>query len=304
MAKKKPRRIIILWLFRILSFFIFLLPLRIGLVLGKYLGRCSYFVFKKEVRLALANLDLAFGDSKSLREKNVIVKELFENLGKNFIEIVNLIKFNKVNIDSYISCKGLDVIDNALKTGKGGIVISAHFGNWELMAHYFAIKGYRVNVIARHMREEVFEDFLKKIRKRHLVNVIYRDASAKEAVGLLRNNEFVGIMVDQDIDAVSGVFVDFFGKKAYTPDGPAVLNSLTGAPLIPCFIVRRDFGHEIFVEGPIELVDTLDRSRDIVENTQRYTKVVESYIRRFPSLWVWFHRRWKTQSRYTVEVAD
>ncbi len=295
MAKRKPRRVVIFALFRILSFFIFILPLNLGIRIGQGLGRLAFYSLKKAQRLALNNLDIAFGDSKSTEEKRVLARQVFENLGRSFVEVVSLVKFNKGNIDRYIKCRGLEIIVRLIKEGKGGIVLSAHFGNWELMAHYFAIKGYRVNVIARRVRMEPFERFLTKVRQRHGVNILYRDASASDVIALLKKNEFVGVMSDQDMDRVSGVFVDFFGRKAYTPNGPAILNFLTKAPIIPCVMVRREFGHEILIERPIELSATGDRDRDILENTQRCTEAIESYIRRFPSQWVWFHNRWKTQ---------
>ncbi|MBU1147879.1 MAG: lysophospholipid acyltransferase family protein [Candidatus Omnitrophica bacterium] len=293
MAKRKPRRIVAYALFRVVSFFIYLLPLRLGLKLGQCIGRIAFLFLKKQRRIALDNLEFSLDDSRI--DKPLIARQVFENLGKNFVEVISLSKFNKVNIDGYIECKGFESIERLLKQGKGGIVLSAHFGNWELMAHYFALKGYKVNVIARRVRNEYFERFLNKVRKRHGVNVLYRDASAKEVIAILRKNEFVGIMPDQDMDSVSGVFVDFFGRKAYTPNGPAVLNFLTGVPIIPCFMARKGFGHEILVGRPIELQKSGDKQKDILENTQRYTKVIEDHVRKFPSQWVWFHERWKTK---------
>ncbi|MFC1666751.1 lysophospholipid acyltransferase family protein [Candidatus Omnitrophota bacterium] len=295
MAKNKPKRAVIFVLFRILSFFIYLLPIRLALRIGQALGKIAFHSLKNPRKITLDNLDIAFGSSKSPQEKRIIAGKVFENLGKNFIEIVALSKFNKGNIDNYIECKGIEIIERFIQKGGGGIVLTAHFGNWEFLAHYFAIKGYSVNVIARRVRMEQFEKVLKRVRKRNKVNVLYRDASAKDVIALLKKNEFVGIMPDQDMDSISGVFVDFFGKPAYTPNGPAALNRLTKAPIIPCFIVRKSFGHEILIEEPIELRIGEDKEKDILENTQRYTKVIENYIKRFPSQWVWFHERWKTR---------
>lgn len=294
MAKYKPRRFVIALLFRVFSFFIWLLPIRIGLKGGGVLGRIAFYILKRERNTAKNNLDAAFGNSWSSEKKKNIAREVFENLGKNLVEVASLSKFNSKNIDTYIKSKGLDVIEDLIRRGKGGIVVSAHLGNWELLAHYFAIKGYSVNVIARRIRMEDFERFLDRIRKRHKVNILYRDASAKDVIALLKKNEFIGMMPDQDMDSVSGVFVDFFGRPSFTPNGPAVLNLLTGAPIIPCFIVRRKFGHEILIERPIEMTVTGDKDKDILENTGRYTQVIENYIRKFPSQWVWFHERWKT----------
>jgi len=295
MAKKKPRRVVIFLLFRCMAFLMYVLPLRLAVRIGAQLGRWTFYILRREQALALGNLERAFGNSSSFGERRIITKGVFENLGKNLAEVVSLSKFNQGNIDSYITCRGLEVMDRVIRKGKGGIMLSAHFGNWELLAHYFAIKGYLVNVIARRIRMEQFESFLSVLRKCHGVSVLYRDISVKEVIAVLKKNEFLGIMPDQDMDSVSGVFVDFFGRPAYTPTGPAVLNLLAGAPIVPCFIIRRDSGHEIVIEEPMELSATGDRSKDILENTRRYTKVIEGYIRKFPSQWVWFHDRWKTR---------
>lgn len=295
MAKKKPHRIVIYALFRVLSFFIFILPIKFGLRIGGGLGWICFYVLKKARKRALDNLDIAFASSKSIEEKGLIARGVFENLGKSFVEVISLAKFNKGNIDRYIACKGIETVEGLIRQGRSGIVLSGHFGNWELMAHYFAIKGYKVNVVARRVRMEQVERFLARVRKRHGVNILYRDSSAKEVLLVLKRNEFIGMMPDQDMRSVSGVFVDFFGQKAYTPNGPAVLNFLTKVPIIPCFMVRKGFGHEILIGKPIELDATGDREKDILENTQRYTKVIESYVRRFPAQWVWFHERWRTR---------
>ncbi|MFH1478956.1 MAG: lysophospholipid acyltransferase family protein [Candidatus Omnitrophota bacterium] len=295
MAKKRAKRLILFWLFSFLSIVIRILPLRFALFVGKFLGKISFYLLKKERDTALKNLDIAYGDSKSLEEKNALIRKVFENLGKNLIEIVSLPKFNASNIDKYISCRGIEVIEDFLNKGKGGIALSAHFGNWELMAHYFGIKGYSVNVVARRVRMEEFERFLVSIRKRNNVNVLYRDGSIKDILALLKKNQFIGIMPDQDMDSVSGVFVDFFGKKAFTPNGPAILHSLIKSPIIPCFMIRKGFGHEICIDRELRLASTDNKEKDILDNTAKYTKIIESYIRNNPEQWVWFHDRWKTR---------
>jgi len=295
MAKNKPRRAFIIILFKLISIFILAIPTGIGLIIGQALGSFCFYILKKEREKALENLDIAFGDSKSIPEKRAIARRVFENLGKNFIEAVSIQKFNKSNMDKYISCKNADIL-RQLAAREGAIILSAHFGNWELLAHYISMLGLPINVIARRVRMKEFEAFLSRIRKKNKVNVIYRDASAKEIIDLLRNKKFVGIMPDQDMDSVSGVFVDFFGKSAWTPSGAAVLNLLTGVPIVPCFLVRRASGHEFLIGSPVELVKTGDKKKDILENTRRYTKVIEDYIRRFPEHWVWFHDRWKTKA--------
>ncbi len=295
MAKNRPRRVAVIVIFRLTSILILALPARIGLVIGHAAGWLCFYILKKEREKALQNLDIAFGDSKSIMEKRAIARRAFENLGKSFIEVLSIPKLSRGSFKKYIYCKNIDTLKGFLRDGKAVIILSAHFGNWEFLAHYLSINGLPMNVVARRARMEGLEAFLTKIRKQNGVNILYRDASAKEIVDLLRNGKFAGIMPDQDMDSVSGVFVDFFGKNAWTPSGPAVLNLLTGAPIVPCFIVRRQFGHEVLIENPIETAKTGDKRKDILENTQRYTRAIEDCIRKYPEQWVWFHDRWKTR---------
>ncbi|MDD5436688.1 MAG: lysophospholipid acyltransferase family protein, partial [Candidatus Omnitrophica bacterium] len=95
--------------------------------------------------------------------------------------------------------------------------------------------------------------------------------------------------------SVDGVFVDFFGRQAYTPTGPVVLARASGAVLLPVFIIREGRRHTISIEEPVELVDTGNKEADLISNTQKWSNVVESYVRRYPDQWVWMHRRWKTK---------
>lgn len=288
------RRKLNFWCLYLLRFLIILAPIKTGQDFGRFLGRFCYYIFIKEKKVAYENLKKAFGSKLSFLERNKILKSLFENLGQNLIEVMNLSRIGR-HIDRIIQAFGMEKVDRALSQKKGAVIISAHFGNWELLAHYFAIKGYPTNVIARRMRQEDFESLLKRQRLAHRLNVIYRDEAFKEAIRALKENQILGIMPDQDIDSAEGTFVHFFGRPAYTPIGPALFAILTGAPILFCFIVHSGRLHKIFVEGPLEFKFTGDRERDISEITQRYTIRIEEFIRRYPSEWVWFHKRWKTQ---------
>jgi len=129
------------------------------------------------------------------------------------------------------------------------------------------------------------------------VKTLYRDDKKilKVSLKVLKSNKLLAIAPDQDIASVSGVFVDFFGKKAYTPTGPVALALLSGAPIIPAFTVRKNGKLHFLTDEPIYVKSTGDRKRDIITYTQRWSDVVEKYIRMYPSQWVWMHRRWKTR---------
>ena len=293
--KYKLRRYILYYLARSAAFFARLVPLCVLRPAGGLLGRVVYQVLPRYRRLTLENLKAAFSGEKSDPEIKKIAAKVFENLGKNAAELLNFPKINRGNLEKLVKIKGLEKLDGALAHGNGVILITAHFGNWELLAISMRLKGYKGAAIARRIYFEKYDNFLNRLRGIHDVDVIYRDDSPKKVLRVLKGNGIMGILADQDVDSVDGVFVDFFGMPAYTPSGPVLLAVSSGAKIVPAFIIRRNGSHELVIEDPIELDDTGEKEKDVVTNTQRWSAVVESYIKRYPEQWVWMHRRWKTK---------
>ncbi len=292
--KYKLRRYYLYYLGRALAFLFFLAPLRAAVIFGGWLGEIAYILLGKYRRIALGNLTSALGVSKTRGEMDSTARAVFRNLGKNAAEMINFPKINKSNIDEFVTVENGDILDRELKKGKGALMLTGHFGNWELLALTFRVKGYKGSVIGRRIYFHKYDGYLNKLRRIHDVNIIYRDESPKRILRALKDNNIVGILADQDVDSVDGVFVSFFGKEAFTPAGPAVLARVSGASLIPAFMVREGQRHRLIVEEPVKLVDTGDKEKDIIANTQRWSDVVEAYIRKYPDHWVWMHRRWKT----------
>jgi len=295
--KRWLRRNLLYYLLRIAAFIIYILPLRVGLFVGSFLGKAGYYLVRKERIKTLNHLRMAFGGEKSEKEIARIACEAFGNQGKNVVEIVNYPKINKSNIDSLIEAKGLHKFDKVLEKKKGLIIMASHFGNWEFLGAYLCGKGYKGPVVARRIRFDKFDKLLNSLRASKDVEVLYRDESPRKALKILKGGGIIGILADQDVDSVEGVFVDFFGKPAYTPTGPVVLAMTTGAQMVPCFLVRHGNKRKCIVEDPIELEVTGNKERDILVNTEKWSKVLESYIRKYPSQWVWMHRRWKTRPK-------
>lgn len=294
--KFKFRRYYLYYWGRCLAFIVYLMPLRVGLIIAAFLWRIAFRLVPKYRDLTIDNLKLAFPE-KDDREIRRIAVRVFENLGKVGVELINFPKINKANLDRFVTIENIDIFDQALKKGRGIIVLTAHFGNWELLAMTIRLKGYPGAAVGRKLYFHKFDTFLNQLRKSGLVNVIDRTESPRQFLKVLRANEVLGMLADQDVDSVEGVFVDFFGRSAYTPIGPAVLASVSGAPLIPVFLVREGPRHRFIVEKPIELIDTGNKEADILANTQNWSNVVEAYIRKYPDQWVWMHRRWKTRPK-------
>ncbi len=295
--KVRYRRYYLYYLARFAIFFFYFLPSNVGLFIAGKIGLLAYFILKKYRDITLRNLKSALGKDRTEKELKSIARRVFENLGKNAFELVRAPKINAKNIDNLVEFENARILDEAFAKGKGIIIITAHIGNWELMAATLRIKGYPGVTVGRRIYFDKYDSYLNSLRRSQDVNVIYRDESPRKILKVLKENRIVGIVADQDVDSVEGVFVDFFGMSAYTPAGPAALAKVSGAALIPVFIVRKNGRHTLVIEKPIELDDTGDKEKDVVSNTQKWSSVVESYIRRYPEQWVWMHRRWKTKEK-------
>lgn len=293
--KFKFRRYYLYYLARISSALFYIIPLAVGLYIGRIFGRIAYWVLIRYRKIAIGNLKIAFGREKTRFEIERIARGVFENLSANAVELVNFPKINRTNIDKFVEIKNIDIINRALKDGKGAILLTGHFGNWELLALTIRLKGYHGAVIGRRIYFDKYDKYLNHLRQIHDVNIIYRDESPKKILRVLRDNGIIGMLADQDVDSVNGVFVNFFGRPTYTPIGPAALAKASGSSLIPAFIIRENGRHTLVIEKPIGLMETGDDETDLIENTQRWSNVAESYIRRYPEQWVWIHRRWKTK---------
>lgn len=269
------------------------LPRGFALQLGKVSGYLCFKLMPKERRRTLGHLQMVF-DKKDARK---IARGVFIHLGMNFMEWLQMPRLNSRSLDTCFRATGLERINKALSKGKGGIILTAHFGNWEYLGAYLTLKGYEGPVIGRRIYYKPYDVLLRKMRSSVGVLTLDRNGSVRRMIKVLKENKLLGILPDQDTDKVEGIFIDFFGFPAYTPTGPVSLAMATGASIIPCFIVRENKGHHIYVEEPLQLVNTGDKTESIRINTQRWSKVIEKYIRMYPQQWVWMHRRWQTRDQ-------
>ena len=280
-----------------------LLPFRVGYSFGGSLGKAAFWVLAHERAKTMSHLQMAFGSEKSNAELLKIGQGVFEHYGKMCAEFILIDKII-ARFDEFVSTSGVENLDNALRAGKGAVLAVAHFGNWEIMGGFHALKGYPLTVIARKIYFEKYDRYLVALRKKMKVETIYRDESVRTMLLTLRKNRLLGFVVDQDVDSVDGVFVNFFGRPAFTPIAPVRFALASGAPIIPAFIIRDGMRHRVIVEPPIDLVQTGNKEEDVRVNTQKWVDVQERYIRRYPELWVWNHRRWKTQSLNGFSVGN
>ncbi len=272
------------------------LPRRFALELGELMGAAVYRLKARDRRRALANLNAAFGGRRPRREIFRIARESFSMLGRSTMEILRLPRMTGEEIAALIDADSFEPVERVLARGKGILLLGAHLGAWEVFGAYAAIRlGRPFHAIGKRLYFEPYNDLLVDMRRSVGVETVYQDEGARPVLKVLRSGLPLAILADQDVGRLDGVFVDFFGRPAWTPTGPAALARASGAGLVPFLITWNGLRHHLHVLPEIEIVRTRDRRADAVENTQRWTKVVECIIRKYPEQWVWFHPRWRTR---------
>jgi KDO2-lipid IV(A) lauroyltransferase len=262
------------------------------------LGKLAYFIIGDARRRTQNNLKIAFGKEKSERELKRLALNVFENVSKNVADAVRLRNMKWEEIEKITTIEGWECFDDAYKMGKGVIALTGHIGNFEYLAAYVSLKGYRLSVIGRELYDPRLDALLVKNRESVGLENIPSSASVKQMLKTLRLGRVLGVLADQDSSRVRGVFVNFFGRPTRTPTGPALLAYKTLSPIVPMAIVReKDDKYKIIVKEPIELTFSGNKEKDIIETTQKYTKVLESIIREYPGQWLWMHDRWKSRPR-------
>lgn len=248
--------------------------------------------------MAYLNLKLALDDFFSLEKRKRIVKELFRNLAMNFTELLYFPRINQHYVNKYIKIIGEDKIKKVLTRGKGLILLTAHFGNWELSSLVAQIKGLPMVVLARQQKPERLNNLLNQYRSRFGARVIMRGVFLREALNSLRENKIMGILGDQK-SGKKGILVDLFSRLAWTPAGVIELIRHTGAGVLPVFIIREkgpyhriEIGDELFID-------------DKEVALRNFHIILENYVKKYPEQWLWFHRRWKgSPSKKIIILSD
>jgi KDO2-lipid IV(A) lauroyltransferase len=270
------------------------LPRGIGLSVFSVVGAAAGKLFRKARERAVGNLAIAFPDvPRSVRA--ALAAAMFKTLGRNFYEYLRLEGSSPERLAGLVErIEGKENLDKAMAAGKGLIAITGHIGCWELLAGYFASRGYKLNVIGRELWEKRLNEKLLRARESMGYRTIDRDTGGKEVIRALREKQVVAVLIDQHT-RVSGIYVPFFGRPAHTPVGVAKLAAATGAPVLPMAIYMRRTGrHEIRILPEIEIPAGIpDKDDLIVEITRRCSRAVEELIRYDPKQWVWFHDRWR-----------
>jgi KDO2-lipid IV(A) lauroyltransferase len=271
-------------------------PLRWRVFFFERLGRFLYALDDRHRRIALRNLALAFPE-KGEKEREAIARSAFTNLGRVAAEFTFTPRLSGENIRRYVFIEGAENFERARQKGKGVLFLTAHYGNWEWMAAAFPLlTGHPSYVVFRPLDSRFLDGVVQRLRTSTGNRSIPKQKAMGQILRLLKREEHVGILLDQNMAWQEGVFVDFFGEAACTNTGMALLALKTGAAVLPAFNVRTQDGrYRVIIEPEVPLIRTGNKNTDVFQNTQLFTKIIERYIRDYPDHWLWVHQRWKTR---------
>jgi KDO2-lipid IV(A) lauroyltransferase len=268
----------------------------LGQHFGRGLGTIAYLIPMSRKKVALQNIEQSF-PALTRNEARKLLRRVYLHFGRMFFEIPHIFRMTQDTLDRYVIFDGEIHVANALSKKKGVFFLTAHFGNWEFLCAAGALRAGQLAVIARPADFKPLNRLLNEIRSLFGTEVILKQKALRRVRDALRENKLVGILLDQNMDWYEGVFVPFFDRWACTNKGLALIAGITRTPVVPAFPVRQKDGrYRLIFEKEVELRRTGDRTRDIEENTELFTNIIERYVRKYPDHWFWFHKRWKTKN--------
>jgi KDO2-lipid IV(A) lauroyltransferase len=260
--------------------------------LGDLLGALTWPIVPQK-RKRLATDQIQFCLKVSGQEAERIAKKSWTRFGSMFIEVMRF-PVMKDHIEKYVKIEGRENIEKGLALGCGGIIATAHSGNWELLGAALALSGFPIVGVAMKQKEAGMDRFINDYRRLVGMHVTYK-TSVREMFSMLKEGWIIGLLMDQDASRHDGILLEFFGRETNCVQGPASLARFKAAPIFPTFITQNEDGtHTIIIHKPVFVEKTQDKHEDIRRTTAILTKIIEDHIRKYPEEWFWLHDRWKS----------
>jgi KDO2-lipid IV(A) lauroyltransferase len=272
------------------------LPRRWSRTLAIVLAQVIYLLHVRLRRVGMRNLALAFPQKTEAEHKRILRGE-FTSLGRQLAEVCQFPGYTLQNVDQVVVYDGLENFEQAYARGKGVLFLTAHFGGWEISAFAHSMHGHWLHVVMRPMDNQYLNRLIESYRTMHGNKTVAKDDFVRGLLAAMKAGETVGILMDTNMTPPQGVFVDFFGIPACTASGLARIALRTDAAVVPGFTIWDEAlgKYRLRFDPAIDLIRTGNQEADIVANTQKFTKVIEDYVRKYPEQWLWVHRRWKTR---------
>jgi len=288
-----------LGIYKLFALLLWVLPDSIIKKLMYAISWLVYYINPKHRKIIHTNLDIAFGNSLSNREKKEIGIQSFMNLLDTTLGIIKRDRMSKEEVIKNVSFEGEKIIKEYKNSNKNFILITGHQGNWELLSQTIVIKfGLKLVAVGRKLDSDLMDRLLKENREQFNVEMVYKKGAMKGCIRALSKGKAVGILVDQSLKLSQSITVNFFGRPATHTPLASILSRKFGIDLIPAFISTDDYkNYHVKIYNPIKTIKTDNQEDDLAKLTQAQANIMEQVIREHPKQWFWMHKRWKTLNK-------
>lgn len=271
-------------------------PRNVARLFGVCFAGLVYRLQPRLHRVALFNLGIAFPDWTDGQCERVI-RGMIRQIGWMIGEFSQFPKCTRANIEKIVAVDGGENFAAAQQRGKGVLFLTGHMSAWELAPFAHALYGHPLHFLVRPIKNRRVDALINGYRCLSGNQPIDKNRAARAMLKILAEGGTVGVLTDHNTSLEEGVFVDFFGVPASTTSGLARIALRTGAAVVPGFLCWDDAARKYRLQFglAVELVRSGNEDEDVRENTQRFTRIIEDYVRAHPEQWVWIHKRWKTR---------
>jgi KDO2-lipid IV(A) lauroyltransferase len=288
--------------FKIFQTFISTIPLSWHYKIASLLAHIAYLIDRRHTKIAFVNLDIAFGNRKTKKEKRKIVIESYKNLFIVGVETVLLQGISKERLLSMVEFENEEILTDALKSKKAITFFTGHYGNWELGILAVGAKYGSLSVVGRPLDFVWADNILRATREQFGVKLVPKKGAMRTLIKEMRDKKAIGIAVDQNTSSKDGILVNFFDKEARHTPALSILARKFDAIIIPVFDFRVGVGkYKVKFYKPIKVEKSKNVEEDILNITQAQSDLTESVIENRPELWLWLHSRWKNRYRDLYE---
>ncbi|MGZ4825474.1 MAG: lysophospholipid acyltransferase family protein [Terriglobales bacterium] len=273
-----------------------ILPRPMARAVAILLAGAVYRLHGRLRRVGLRNLEIVYPEMPAAQRRK-IVRSVFVSLGRQLAEFCRFPSYTRENVSQVAVYEGFENFDEARRRGKGVLFLTAHLGGWEIGSFVHSIHGHTLRIVVRALDNPYLDRMVERYRTLHGNSTFDKQDFARGLISAMRNGETVGLLMDQNMTPPAGVFVNFLGIPACTASGIARVALRTDASVVPAFTIWDDTRrkYRITFAPRVVLERTGDDERDVIQATQRFTSVIEEYVRKYPEQWLWVHRRWKTR---------